>query len=498
MLGRRRQYIRRVTEDGRWAERRFGRSGVPAASAGEFNLSVAFGSDARARTNVYEAVAIAVITAIVGGFALLPAHAVAPDTRGALEVALAASAIVIAGLLAANWRRSRELPDALLLAGLLALSLKDFAYLGLPALTEMSHVESSNGLRLGGELVGALAIAAAAIGSLKWARESRHEFLSFELEVGAGAVVVGLLFATLVGASALHTGTRGAVNDPVVLSVHAISAAVLLAAAVAFLTGFPRADRRSVLFGAACLLLAGANLRYLVGPAVRIDWVTPRDGLRLAAYGLLLGGAYLRHAELQRMATSAAITSERERIARDLHDGLAQDLACIAAQGQRLDCQLGSEHPLMVATRHALAASRGVITDLSAFAAPSTEAALYMIADELAHRYDLDVNVRVETDPALGRDDALESAQREDLIRIAREAIVNAATHGTARHVDVVLRRQPGTLLLRVSDDGRGISDTELSGFGIRSMRARATSLGGQLSAHPRAGGGTDLELLVS
>jgi len=235
-----------------------------------------------------------------------------------------------------------------------------------------------------------------------------------------------------------------------------------------------------------------------VGPAVRIDWVTPRDGLRLAAYGLLLAGAYLRHAKLQRMAVCAAISSERERIARDLHDGLAQDLACIAAQGQRLDCQLGPEHPLMVATRHALAASRGVITDLAASAAPSTEAALRMIADELAHRYDMEVNVRVETDTALGRDDALESAQREDLIRIAREAIVNAATHGTARHVDIVLRCRPGTLLMRISDDGRGITDAQRSGFGLQIMRARAASLGGELSAHPRAGGGTDLELLVS
>jgi signal transduction histidine kinase len=251
-------------------------------------------------------------------------------------------------------------------------------------------------------------------------------------------------------------------------------------------------------FAAACLLLAGANLRYLVAPALRIDWVTPQICLRLAAYCFLLAGAYVQHAKLRRAAASAAIASERERIARDLHDGLAQDLACIAAQGQRLDCELGPEHPLMVATRHALAASRGVIADLTAATAPTTEAALRIIADELEHRYDLQVQVRVETDAALIPDDELEPTQREHLIRIAREAIVNAATHGLARHVDVVLLRRPGTLLMRVSDDGRGISAAQESGFGLRSMRARAASLGGQLSAHPRADGGTDLELLVS
>jgi signal transduction histidine kinase len=253
-----------------------------------------------------------------------------------------------------------------------------------------------------------------------------------------------------------------------------------------------------MLTSVACLLLAAVNLRYLVAPGLRIDWVTPRDGLRLGAYGMLLAAGYLQHAKLQRDAMHAALSSERERIARDLHDGLAQDLACIAAQSQRLDCQLGPEHPLMLATRHALAASRGVIADLTASAAPSTEAALQMVAADLEHRYDVQVNVRVDTDAAIVPGDELDAARREDLIRIAREAIVNAAMHGTARHVDVVLLRRPGTLLMRVSDDGRGITDAQRAGFGLQTMRARAASLGGQLSAHPRAGGGTELELLVS
>jgi signal transduction histidine kinase len=498
MIGRGRQYFRRVARGDLWRERRIGATSTSLASAGGFDLSIAVRPDARTRTIVSWLVAIAVVTAIVGGLALLRVHAVDPDIRSALEVTIALSAIVTAWLLIANWRRSREVPDLLLLAGLLALSLTDFVFLGLPALEELSGVESSNGLLLGGDLVAALAIATASIAGLKSARLPRREPASIDLGAGAGLVVLGMLLAILIGASALHMGTGGAANDPVALSVHTISAAILLAAAVAFLAGFRSADGRTVLFAAACLLLAGANLCYLRAPAVRIDWVTPQDGLRLGTYALLLAGAYLQHAQLQRDAASAAIAFERERIARDLHDGLAQDLACIAFQGQRLDSQLGPEHPLMVATRHALAASRGVIADLTASAAPTTEAALRIIANELEHRYDLEVNVRVETDIALSPHDALESAQREDLIRIAREAIVNAAMHGTARHVDVVLLHGPGTLLMRVSDDGRGISDAQRFGFGLRSMRARAASLGGQLSARPRVGGGTDLELLVS
>ncbi|MBV9802145.1 MAG: hypothetical protein JO130_03100 [Solirubrobacterales bacterium] len=495
---RRRQYVRHATDGGEWLARQFGASGTRVAGANNFNLSVGFRIDVRLRAIVAWSVAILLVTATVGALALLPAHAVGPDSSGALEVMIATSAIVTAWLLVANWRRSREAPELLLLVGLLALSLADFVFLGLPALRGISRVDSTNALLLGGVLVATLAIGAAAVASMKSASESRREFVSFGLGAGAGVAVLGLLVAILVGISALHIGSGGAAGHPVARGVHTISTAILLAAAVMFLTGSPSAHSRSVLLAGACLLLAAANLRYLVDPAVPTGWITPQDGLRFAAYGLLLAGTYLQHAKLQRHAAAAAIASERERLARDLHDGLAQDLACIAAQGQRLDCQLGAEHPLMVATRHALAASRGMITDLTASAAPTTEAALRMVADDLEHRYDLQVHVRVETDTALSQDDELEPTQREHLIRIAREAIVNAAMHGVARHVDVVLLRRPGTLLMRVSDDGRGIGATERSGFGLRSMRARATSLGGHLTAHPRADGGTDLELLVS
>jgi signal transduction histidine kinase len=199
-----------------------------------------------------------------------------------------------------------------------------------------------------------------------------------------------------------------------------------------------------------------------------------------------------------RSKTRAVITSERERIARDLHDGLIQDLACIAMQGQRLDSGLGPEHPLIVAARRALDASRGAIADLTASTAPTTEAALRIIAAELEHRFNLVVDVRVDTNVPLTPEDDLDPSRREHLIRIAREAIVNAALHGIARHVEVILTaRGRGGLLMRISDDGRGIGDSQRSGFGLRTMRARAAALGGELSTGPTADGGTALELLV-
>src|SRR6185437_8177621 len=111
----------------------------------------------------------------------------------------------------------------------------------------------------------------------------------------------------------------------------------------------------SRMLAGASILLAGANLQYVVLRTSNPAWITPREGLRLGAWALLLGYACMRHVGCRSRDRYAAICSERERLARDLHDGLAQDLACIAVQAQRLDCALEPEHPLMLAVRQAVA-----------------------------------------------------------------------------------------------------------------------------------------------
>jgi signal transduction histidine kinase len=462
----------------------------------------AFTADVKAHTGTRSMLVIAVLSGIAVAVALLrPVHAVNPGARAALETATTLSAIFSAGLLMANLGRRRHVPDLLLLCALLAMLLVDFVYRAAPALLGGAGLESHGWARLGCELVVSLAFAAAAFAPRRTIPDPGRGPVTWAVVAGAGTLL-GVLLAQLAGShwvpSTLRdVGIAGNASHPVVLAVHIAAAAVLIVSALAFVARSRRGELDGGLLAAASFLLAGASLQSLAMPVTATDWVTPREGLRLAACALLLAGAYARHARIRREEAHAALGAERERIARDLHDGLVQDLACIAAQGQRLDAKLGPEHPLMVATRHALATSRGALADLWASTAPSTEAALRMIADELEHRYGVEVEVRIETDTALTADDDLAPPQRDHLVRIAREAIVNAALHGTARHVDVVLLRRGRDLLLRVSDDGRGITDAARSGFGLRTMRARAASLGGQLSAHPRADGGTELELVV-
>jgi signal transduction histidine kinase len=463
----------------------------------------AFTADVKAHTSTRSALVIAVLSGIAVAVELLrPVHAVNPGARAALETTITLSAIFSAGLLMANLGRRRQVLDLLLLCALLAASLTDFVFRTAPALSGRVGLESGGSARLGCELVVSLTFAAAAFAPRKTIPNPSRGPVTWAVVAGAGTLILGGLLEQLTSSQWVprtlkDAGIAGNPSHPVVLGMHIAVAAVLIVSALAFFARSRRGELDGGLLAGASFLLAGASLQYLAMPGVATDWVTPREGLRLAAYVLLLGGAYARYAKIRRYEAHAAIGSERERIARDLHDGLVQDLACIAAQGQRLGLRLGPEHPLMVATRHALAASRGAIADLWASTAPTTEAALRLIADELEHRFDVQVQVRIETDTALTADNDLEPPQREHLVRIAREAIINAALHGTARHVDVVLLRRGRDLLLRVCDDGRGITDAERSGFGLRTMRARAASLGGQLSAHPRADGGTELELVV-
>jgi signal transduction histidine kinase len=206
-----------------------------------------------------------------------------------------------------------------------------------------------------------------------------------------------------------------------------------------------------------------------------------------------LGVRSRRVAALCHSAAIAAAAGERQRIVRDLHDGLAQDLAFIAAHGDRLAVELGREHPLAVAARRALAVSRGAIAELSAPQAPTAGEALREIGDELGLRFEMRVEVQAE--PVV-----VTPSEREDIVRIAREAIVNAARHGLAQNVVVSLALEGNTRVLTVRDDGIGIGQTAATdggGFGFLSMHERATALGGRLTARAAASGGTELEVVV-
>jgi signal transduction histidine kinase len=192
------------------------------------------------------------------------------------------------------------------------------------------------------------------------------------------------------------------------------------------------------------------------------------------------------HEELERRATS----EERRRVARDLHDGLAHELAFIASKARRSGAP-GEMKELSGAADRALDEARRAITVLSLSAPQSLVAALTQTAEDLGSRLgvpvlvDLDEHVEVDADVA------------EQLLRIVREGLTNAAVHADAHYVTVTLREAADGHRLVIADDGRGFDpgNGDATRFGLVSMRERAASLGGSFSVDSSPGRGTRLEV---
>jgi signal transduction histidine kinase len=194
-----------------------------------------------------------------------------------------------------------------------------------------------------------------------------------------------------------------------------------------------------------------------------------------------------------RARNDAAIAGERRRLARELHDGVAQELAFIRRRAGRLsETQDGVE--ILSAADRALEDSRRAIEALVAPAHEPLEVALERLGARLATECGLEVqvNVRVDAD--------VTDAVRAELGRIISEAVRNAAIHGGARHVRVDLAGSP--LAVRVIDDGNGFRDgvnsgLGVAGYGLIAMRERAEQFGGVFSLESVSGAGTLVQVVL-
>ena len=341
-----------------------------------------------------------------------------------------------------------------------------------------------------GITLSALVSAVLLLAHFRHTRRSRDLLLLAALATGA---LTDVVFNAL---PAYHSET-GIYGTGARMALTALIAGTFLAVAFAPDDREVQAGRRLLVAAAVCM--AGAQLGLLTASVSSPEWVTPSDALRVGAYALLLVVSVRMYRGSQDEMARNALSAERHRIAQDLHDGLAQDMVFIAAHSERLAREFGADHPLTIAARRALDASRGKIVDLSAATASNTEHALREVAAEFGSRFDVAVTVNVDAGASAS---AMEPSERErhELVRIAREAIANAVRHGGARNVTVRLGSRRDNLLLRISDDGCGFGSASVktagTGLGMRTMRARATSVGGQLVTRTRDSGGGEIEIL--
>lgn len=437
-----------------------------------------------------------IATALVAPVALRSAGLNAPTLRAALEMMMTLFAFAGAWLLRTQFSSSRRLRDLQLLAGTLVLGLTTLAVAALPAAFDLHQGAYFAAAQLSGRVfVGAMFVAAAFMPGDWLVARRRHP-----LVLVAGLSVAGLL---IVGLGGLVFGAHGQLDrfavtngHPALVGLVVTATALLLYAAVGFIQRQRvEGDRVAGVVALAMIGLAGASFANLLAGALAPGRIGAGEALRTLAFGLILAAAVIRERQVHARISKATVLAERRRVARDLHDGIAQDLAFIAAHGPRFVEELGDDHPVVIAARRALAISRSTISELSDPGAATAHEALEAVAHELSARFDISVAVNAE----LAGD--LEPNERENVTRIAREAIANAARHGGARNVIVSLRQTQTGIALRVVDDGCGIVGTDLlpapEGFGLRSMRERAAALGGQLNVRQPRMGGTELEVVL-
>jgi signal transduction histidine kinase len=286
-------------------------------------------------------------------------------------------------------------------------------------------------------------------------------------------------------------------EHPTLVAVEIVTALFYGGAAVA-LARLAEAQEDDFLkwFAIGLVIAAMAYLNYALFPSQFTELLYLGDLLFLGTIGALLFAAVREISREEAAMIRSAVLQERRRVARDLHDGVAQELAFIASQTRWFMRDPANLQPLpeiLDAVERALDESRSAIAALDRPIDESLDRALEHAAIDVANRVgarvhlDLDGHVDVTPD------------WRDALLRITREAIGNAVRHGQARTISLQLRNAD-VIRLRVSDDGEGF-DTSAprspQSFGLTSMRERTESLGGEFSIASTPGGGTTVEVAL-
>ena len=220
----------------------------------------------------------------------------------------------------------------------------------------------------------------------------------------------------------------------------------------------------------------------------------------------------LEAARLRDELRALAVQGERERIAHEMHDGLAQVLGYVNTKSQAVDEMLADGRvaearkqlgELAAAARSVYVDVREAILSLSPPVLP--ERGLASALEEYAARYaeSSKLAVRFQATPQANQAPLSAEVQAE-VFGVAREALTNVRKHAHAQRVTIGLTREGAEVVIRISDDGVGF-DPEVAAagpekwphFGLAGMRERAEAVGGRIAWKSRLGSGSEVELRV-
>jgi signal transduction histidine kinase len=202
--------------------------------------------------------------------------------------------------------------------------------------------------------------------------------------------------------------------------------------------------------------------------------------------------------------SAAAAQEERNRLARDLHDSIKQQVFSMsisaAAAFAHLDSNRDAARAALIDVRQsaqeAMVEMRALLQQLSP--APLEKVGLVEALRDQCEALAYRTGAQVETQfAALPPDDRLPTGAGEAIFRIAQEALSNIARHARAHQVTLRLD-SADALILTIQDDGQGFDpDAPAAGMGMSNMRARAEQVGGALTVDSRPGHGTSLTLRI-
>ena len=312
------------------------------------------------------------------------------------------------------------------------------------------------------------------------------------------------------GEFALLPGFTGLALVIVVVTVTGLVAGVLLYR-VTWGRGGPTSDAFTAL---GLVILAVAEVQYALWPSVYSNLVTISDIMKLVAYTVLLAGTFadqrsdlraLRsaYAALDRMRVNEAeraTLEERARLAREIHDGLAQHLWFAKLKFERLSSALTEdERPLAEEVTQALDAAiiearEALVTMRSSLEedVPFSDMLVRAVDD-----FESSSGLRAEFTASTGIPSSFAPRVQVELLRIVSEALNNVRKHADATIVRITAEVNDGELLITITDNGRGFDESEAfdRGMGLQGMHERARLIAGSLLVRSELSGGTTIEV---
>jgi signal transduction histidine kinase len=421
----------------------------------------------------------------------------------AKETAAALVLLLVASLLFGRFRRGGRLLDLLALASVVVLAGKHLVFSVLTAIL----TETSGGLTTwrttGAGMLGAALLVASALAPERVVA-NRNRALAIMTGACLAALAILIVVADFFELPAAFTDLpetsaelqRLSQNSELLVTDVAAMTLFLIAGAAFGRRAERERDEFQLWLGVGSTIAGMAYLNYALFPSAFTDFLYVGDIFRIAAVIAWGVGTIRVIATYQEAYAGAAVLEERRRVARDIHDGVAQELAFISTQMHSLMVRAEDKETsvqILESVQRALDESRGAISALGRPVNEPFHITLARTAEEVAGR--LGTRLVLEIDEGV----EVPTAWEEALPRILREAVANAVRHGQARRVSVQLRDAEG-IWLRVVDDGVGFDTSRPrseTSYGMIAMKERTESLGGQFVVDSRPGHGTSISVLV-